>query len=72
MRYDISKRKAPEMPNLGKVTKCIKLLLKQASKACTNPSLRCFSPHLTHISATQNLGILTAIGRKCVVKWPIS
>ena len=57
MRYDISKRKAPEMPNLGKGTKCIKLLLSEASKdmynplitvfslfiaTCITPSLRCF------------------------------
>ena len=26
MRYDVSKRTAPEMPNLGKGTECIKLL----------------------------------------------
>ena len=72
MRYDISKRKTPEMPSLGKGTKCIKLLLKQASKACTNPSFRCFSPHLAHISGTQNFSIMTLSGRICVGKWPIS
>ena len=32
MRYDISNQKAPEMPNLGKGTECIKFLLTQASK----------------------------------------
>ena len=32
MRYDISKRKALEMPNLGKGTECIKLLLSQTFK----------------------------------------
>jgi hypothetical protein len=32
MRYNISSTKAPEMPNLGKGTECIKLLLTQASK----------------------------------------
>ena len=32
MRYDISKHKAPEMPNLGKGTEIVKLLLSQASK----------------------------------------
>ena len=69
MRYDINKRKAPEMPSLVKGAKCIKLLLKQASKACTNPSFRCFSPHLPHISATQNFSILTVFVRKCVGKW---
>jgi len=30
MKYDISKHKAPEMPNLGKGTECIKLLLSKA------------------------------------------
>ena len=32
MRYDISKQTAPAMPNLGKGTECIKILLSQASK----------------------------------------
>ena len=54
MRYDISKHKAPEMPNLGKGTECIKLLLSQASKVMQNPSFRCFSLYLAHISALQN------------------
>ena len=39
MRYDISKQKAPEMPNLGKGTECIKLLLSQASKDMFYPSI---------------------------------
>ena len=30
MRYDISKPKTPEMPNLGKGTECIKLLPSKA------------------------------------------
>ena len=32
MRYDITTNKAPEMPNLGKGTEIVKLLLSQASK----------------------------------------
>ncbi len=32
MKYDITKNKAPQMPNLGKGTECIKYLLSQASK----------------------------------------
>ena len=32
MKYDITTNKAPEMPNLGRGTECIKLLLSQASK----------------------------------------
>ena len=49
MGYNISKRKTPEMPSLGKGIECIKLLLSKASKACTNPSFRSFSPHLAYI-----------------------
>ena len=30
MKYDITKKSAPAMPNLGKGTECIKLLLSQA------------------------------------------
>ncbi len=30
MKYDITKNKAPQMPNLGKGTECIKFLLSQA------------------------------------------
>ena len=32
MRYDISKKAAPKMPNLGQGTECIKILLSQVSK----------------------------------------
>ena len=32
MTYDITKPTAPTMPNLGKGTECIKILLSQASK----------------------------------------
>ena len=31
MKYDITKKSAPAMPNLGKGTECIKLLLSQTS-----------------------------------------
>ena len=65
MRYDISKRKAPEMPNLGKGTECIKLLLSQASKDMHDPLVPMFSLFLAHTSAAQNFSILTAVGRKC-------
>ena len=51
MRYDISKPKAPEMPNLGKGTECIKLLLSQASKDMYEPPVQMFFPVLgAHIS----------------------
>jgi len=37
MRYDISKATAPAMPNLGKGTECIRLLLSQTSKDMHEP-----------------------------------
>ena len=46
MRYDISKQKAPEMPNLGKGTECIKLLLSQASKDMYEPLVPMLFPSL--------------------------
>ena len=71
MKYDISKRKAPEMPTLGKGTECIRLLLSQASKDMHEPLFSMFSLLLAHISAAQNFSIPTLFGRKCVAKWPI-
>jgi len=51
MRYGISKRKAPKMPNLGKGTECIKLLLSQASKDMHEPLVPMLFPSLgAHIS----------------------
>ena len=71
MRYDISKRKAPEMPNLGKGTECIKLLLSQASKDMHEPLVPMFFPVLgAHISGAE-FQYPASHGRKCAVKWPI-
>ena len=54
MRYDICKRKAPEMPNLGKGTECIKLLLSQASKDMYEPLVPMLFPSLgEHITVTR-------------------
>ena len=69
MRYDISKRKAHEMTNLGQSTECIKLLLSQAAKAMYEPLVPMFSLYLAHTSAAQNFSIPTLLGRKCVGKW---
>ena len=56
MRYDISKAKAPEMPNLGKGTECIKLLLSQASKDMHEPLVPMLFPSLgAHISGAEFL-----------------
>ena len=51
MKYDITKNKAPKMPNLGKGTECIKLLLSQASKDMHDPLVPMLFPSLAaHIS----------------------
>ena len=46
MRYNISKATAPAMPNLGKGTECIKLLLSQASKDMHEPLVPMLFPVL--------------------------
>ena len=37
MKYDITTKAAPKMPNLGKGTECIKLLTGQTSKDMHEP-----------------------------------
>ena len=54
MKYDISKRTAPEMPTLGKGTECIKILLTQASKDMHEPLVPMLFPILgAHLSASE-------------------
>ena len=54
MKYDISKPKAPAMPNLGKGTECIKLLLTQTSENMQEPMVPMFFPVLgAHISGAE-------------------
>ena len=54
MKYDISKKSAPAMPNLGKGTECIKILLSQASKVIQEPLVPMFFPVLgAHISGAE-------------------
>jgi hypothetical protein len=54
MRYDISKSKAPAMPNLGKGTECIRLLLSQVSKDNYEPFVPMFFPVLgAHVSGAE-------------------
>ena len=54
MKYDITTNKAPEMPNLGKGTECIKLLLSQASKDMHEPLVPMLFPSLAaHISGAE-------------------
>ena len=54
MRYDISKASAPKMPNLGKGTECIKLLLTQTSKDMHEPLVPMLFPVLgAHVSGSE-------------------
>jgi hypothetical protein len=54
MKYEISKATAPAMPNLGKGTECIKLLLSQASKVMHEPLVPMFFPVLgAHMSGAE-------------------
>ena len=53
MKYDISKATAPAMPNLGRGTECIKILLSQTSKDMHEPLVPMLFPILgAHISGT--------------------
>ena len=54
MRYDISKATAPAMPNLGKGTECIRLLLSQTSKDIHEPLVPMLFPSLgAHMSSAE-------------------
>ena len=54
MRYDISKTTAPKMPNLGRGTECIKILLSQASKDMHEPLVPMLFPILgAHVSGAE-------------------
>ena len=54
MKYDISKNSAPKMPNLGRGTECIKILLSQVSKDVQEPIVPMLFPILgAHISGAE-------------------
>ena len=54
MKYDITKQSAPKMPNLGKGTECIKILLSQTSKDMHQPLVPMLFPVLgAHISGAE-------------------
>ena len=54
MKYDTTKQTAPKMPNLGKGTECIKLLLSQASKDMHEPLVPMLFPSLgAHVSGAE-------------------
>ena len=54
MKYDITKPQAPNMPNLGNGTECIKILLSQASKDMYEALVPMFFPVLgAHLSGAE-------------------
>ena len=54
MKYDISKSSAPKMPNLGRGTECIKILLSQVSKDMREPLVPMLFPILgAHVSGAE-------------------
>ena len=63
MRYDINRNKAPEMPNLGKGTECIKILLSQASKCMQTPLIPVLLPVLGARVCVAKFQYLTSFGR---------
>ncbi len=69
MRYDISKATAPAMPDLGKGTECIKILLLQASKDMYEPLVPMFFLSWEPMWVVLNFSILTSVGRNFVAKW---
>ena len=62
MKYDITKNKAPEMPNLGRGTECIKLLLSQVSKDVREPLVPMLFPLFSHMWVLQKINSLNAFG----------
>ena len=63
MRYNISKATAPAMPNLGKGTECIKILLSQASKCMQTPLIPVLFPSLGAHVCVAKFQYLTSFGR---------
>lgn len=54
MKYDITKQSAPQMPNLGNGTECIRLLLSQTSKDMHEPLVPMLFPVLgAHVSGAE-------------------
>ena len=54
MTYDITKPSAPKMPNLGRGTECIQILLSQVSKDMQEPLVPMLFPVLgAHVSGAE-------------------
>ena len=71
MKYDISKPTAPKMPELGRGTECIKILLSQASKTMLYPLFeRCFL-RFRHKGFFEKNSTHISVESVYVVKWLI-
>ena len=68
MTYDISSQKAPAMPNLGKGTECIKMLLSQASKDMQKPFVLMLFPVFGEHLGFAKISLTRSFGGKCVTK----
>ena len=64
MKYEISKATALAMPNHGKGTECVKLLLLLTSKGMNFPFIPMLFPLLAHTLVVRNFSIPTSFGRK--------
>ena len=54
MKYNILKTTSPKIPNLGRGTECLKILLSQASKGMYEPLVPMFFPILgAHMSGAE-------------------
>ena len=69
MTYNIFDRVAPAMPKPSKGTKCIKLLLLQASKDMYEPLVPMFFLSWEPMWVVLNFSILISVGRNFVAKW---
>ena len=71
MKYDISKPTAPKIPELGRGTECIKILLSQASKTMLYPLVeRCFL-RFRHKGFFEKNSTHISVESVYVVKWLI-
>ncbi len=68
MTYDIFKSVAPAMPRPEKGTKCIKLLLSQASKDMREPHVPMFFPTFVIYLVLRKNSTFNSFGRCFVTK----
>ena len=71
MKYDITKPTTPMMPNLGRGTECVKLLLSQASKDMHEPIVLMFFPLLGALLSSAKFQYSEPIWKDLCGKWHI-